>query len=113
MDELYMYYTVLYWKFSSLWRWYNTNYIVMTNYTTGLLNQTVSYQSISYSDPAYILQLSLGLYQFEGECSSWISKHNHKPISWLLLLQFKVPCLAQPNQDASLHASIAFSDGQG
>ena len=52
MDELYMYYTVLYRKFSGLRRRYNTNYIVMTNYTRGLLNQTVSYRSISYSDPA-------------------------------------------------------------
>ena len=52
--ELYMYYTVLYRKFSGLRRRYNTNYIVMTNYTRGLLNQTVSYRSISYSDPALI-----------------------------------------------------------
>ena len=54
MDELYMYYTVLYRKISGLRRRYNTNYIVMTNYSTGLLNQTVSYRSISYSDPALL-----------------------------------------------------------
>ena len=52
MAELYMYYTVLYRKISGLRRRYNTNYIVMTNYTRGPLNQTVSHRSISYSDPA-------------------------------------------------------------
>ena len=54
MAELYMYYTVLYRKISGLRRRYNTNYIVMTNYTRGPLNQTVSYRSISYSDPALL-----------------------------------------------------------
>ena len=52
MAELYMYYTVLYRKFSGLRRRYNTYSTVMTNHTRGPLNETVSYQPNSYSDPA-------------------------------------------------------------
>jgi hypothetical protein len=50
-----MYYTVLYREISALrgrGRRYNTNYTVMTNDTRGLRNDTVSYGSVSYSDPA-------------------------------------------------------------
>ena len=60
MAELYTYYTVLYQKFSGLWRQYNTNYTINTNHTRGPLpvNEMVSYQSISYSDPALDIRTS-------------------------------------------------------
>ena len=50
--QVYTYYTVLYRKFSGLRRRYNTNCTINTNHTRGPLNETVSYRSISYSDPA-------------------------------------------------------------